>query len=59
MTNIVPMRATEKKPRSAEPPIDLERVIWDPEYRAQVRDRLNSRSGPPAKRPPTRRRRSA
>lgn len=34
-------------------PIDLERVIWDPEYRAKVRDRLN-RNGPGRPRRPTR-----
>lgn len=33
--------------RRREPPIDLERVVWDPDYRALVRDRLNRRRARP------------
>ncbi len=28
----------------AEPKIDLERLVWDPEYRDEVRRRLNHRA---------------
>ncbi len=42
---------TAGRKRAPEPPIDLERVVWDPEYRASVRDRLNR--GKPAARPRT------
>jgi hypothetical protein len=34
-------KAKTIRPRRAKDGIDLERVIWDPEYRAAIRERLN------------------
>lgn len=34
-------KAKSRRPRRIKDGIDLERVIWDPEYRTAVRERLN------------------
>lgn len=52
MTEPIPLKA--KRPRArrtTEPQIDIERIVWDPEYRARVRDDLNKRARPARHRP--------
>ncbi len=41
----LPPRARRERPAEApQPKIDLERLVWDPEYRDEVRRHLNRRA---------------
>lgn len=49
MTRITTKGKSGARQRRVADDIDLERIVWDPEYRASVRDRLN-RAAPPRRR---------
>lgn len=39
---------TYQRPMDIPEPIDLDRVVWDPEYRAEIRGRLANDNDPQA-----------
>lgn len=44
LPGLPPRSRCERPAEAPRPEIDLERLVWDPEYRDQVRRRLNRRA---------------